>query len=425
VHTPTYPSAAAAQTSKLANNKLLLAASGGGDLEAVRRLVEGGADLDARDEHGCTPLHLAARARRIGVTRFLAAQPLPWVFDDAAATDDSTPLHEAIVRGDGEVVAILAAALSNVRAAQRWRWRPRTAMTLAVEAGHLAVVCALADTPCGYMGPDGATETPLGIAARSDKTHSILRFLALAKRTDLHTAIQRLLMSAIHGGAVLNVKFLLEMGACTAGYAGHKLLQTAFRDLPEVVGTLLAFGAVAEELLGMEYDAEKRPMLVDMCAAAPKAYWCDVSDAGLHASAEERRIQWVEQNLRRVLAGVFAEVYAILHAAMSRTRARFTRGRGGVEVADQAFLAVMCKLPEEVRFMVTKYVARNVVIAWAGTTDTRDDPWWADAGRGRAILPVLWRIPGGQDMLYGVDFNAPTQAMLAAYAAPARLRPGQ
>jgi ankyrin repeat protein len=426
VHAPTHTPAAAGQTSKLANHKLLLAASCG-DLGKFRRLVDECADLDASNEHGYTPLHLAAREGNLEVASFLATRPPPWVFKDAPANDGSTPLYHAIVGGYDKIAAILANALPKAMARQ---WH----MTLAVQTGHLATVRALAGT---HTGRDRVGD--LAAAACSDTTHHILRFLVLEDKREsrspqINVEPGPMQMSplgcAIEGRAVLNVKLLLEAGAPTAGVLGGRLLLDAYHVLPEVVGTLLAFGACAD-LKNIEYDARyetdarKRSMLVDMLAATPKVKWRVVSDAGLCASAEARRNQRLKQNLRRVLAGVFAEVCAIFSPATCRTHARFTRSRGWVEVADQAFLVGMCKLPVELRFVVTKYVARNVVIAWARNTDGWEDTWWAAAGRGRAILPMLWRIPGGMDMLYGVDFKVPTPAMLNAYATPASLRPKQ
>jgi hypothetical protein len=412
---------------KLDKNDRLLAAAYVGDMEAVRWLVEeGGADLNATDEQGRTPLHLAAGARHLTVTRFLVTRPLPWVFHDAAAVDGSTPLHEAIVRGDGKMAEVLANALPR-NSAWRWQWKNRTAMTLALQAGQLATVRALAGTPCGYVGLDGAGTSPLCYAAARDVTHPILRFLVIERRVDIHvlshspTGEERWnpLVYAIHGRAILNVRFLLSMGACTAGAEEYRPLIRAYHHLPEVVGALLAFGARAD-LTHIVYGAEDRPVLVEMIAAAPSVDVRGVSDMGLLASADARRNQCLQQNLCRVLVGVFAEVYAILNAAVGHP--------GGVEVASRAFLAMMRDLPEELCFTVTTHVARNVVIAWAEDQDTwenvdrRYGTWWPAACRGRAILPVLWRIPGGLELLHTMDFKAPTPATLDAYAVPSHLR---
>ena len=50
----------------------LHAAAQTGDLAALKRLIAGGADVDAREAHGRTPLHVATFARQREIVRALA-----------------------------------------------------------------------------------------------------------------------------------------------------------------------------------------------------------------------------------------------------------------------------------------------------------------------------------------------------------------
>jgi ankyrin repeat protein len=51
----------------------LHSAAKSGDREAVRTLLEGGADPNACDERGCTALHVALEHKRLQVARMLIA----------------------------------------------------------------------------------------------------------------------------------------------------------------------------------------------------------------------------------------------------------------------------------------------------------------------------------------------------------------
>lgn len=74
-----------------------------GDLAAVRRLVEAGADLNASDERGATPLHYAACGRP-AVIQFLGRNGASPGARDAQGY---SPLHVAYMRRDVECVRLL------------------------------------------------------------------------------------------------------------------------------------------------------------------------------------------------------------------------------------------------------------------------------------------------------------------------------
>ena len=78
-----------------------------GDLTAIERLLDSGADVDAREEHGQTALMNAARDGRTDVVRLLAARGARL---DHSARFGLTALMLAVVRGHVEVAQVLIAA---------------------------------------------------------------------------------------------------------------------------------------------------------------------------------------------------------------------------------------------------------------------------------------------------------------------------
>ena len=115
----------------------LLEAARKGDVRKVRELLDRGANVNARDEYGWTPLHLAAYRGYAEVARLLLDRganvdarddvgdtPLHWAAHDghldvvelllehgadvnARAKDGATPLHAAAVNGRVDVVELL------------------------------------------------------------------------------------------------------------------------------------------------------------------------------------------------------------------------------------------------------------------------------------------------------------------------------
>jgi len=80
-------------------------AAGMGQVDVARMLVERGADMSAQDEHGRTPLHLAASRGRVDVARMLVERGA-----DVSAQDEhgSTPL-QLVASGRVDMAQMLAA----------------------------------------------------------------------------------------------------------------------------------------------------------------------------------------------------------------------------------------------------------------------------------------------------------------------------
>jgi ankyrin repeat protein len=107
-----------------------------GDVQAMRQLLDEGADIDARDEHGQTALMCAARDGQTGVVRLLADRGAAL---NHAAKYNLTALMLAVVRGHPEIVHVLVEAGADVTTKGRGApgFAGKTALELAVDGGDM------------------------------------------------------------------------------------------------------------------------------------------------------------------------------------------------------------------------------------------------------------------------------------------------
>jgi Ankyrin repeats (3 copies)/Ankyrin repeats (many copies) len=87
-----------------------------GDVEVIRKIIEYGVDINAKDLHGCTPLHVASdrsHHKDSSVHRFLLEHGADV---NARRVDGSTPLHNASQTGVLEVVRLLLEQGADVKA---------------------------------------------------------------------------------------------------------------------------------------------------------------------------------------------------------------------------------------------------------------------------------------------------------------------
>lgn len=178
---------------------LLHVAASAGNLSAVRALIDLGADIEARDETGDTPLqtalssiyfkpvdavallllahnanclepdrytltplhHAASRGGGMLVDALIRAGA---DIDFRAGHDGATtPLHAAAEDGNASAARILLAAGADIETADG---NGRTALLLAVEHGQREVARVLIDARCKIDCRDDARQTPLHFATR-------------------------------------------------------------------------------------------------------------------------------------------------------------------------------------------------------------------------------------------------------------------
>lgn len=118
----------------------LVAAAGRGDLAAVRRLVEGGAPIEQRDERGRTPVLAATDGNHLEVVRYLIARGANVNAQDQQ--QDSAHLL-AGARGSTEIVRATLAAGADFSVRNRFGGN---ALIPACERGHVDTVQLLLTT---------------------------------------------------------------------------------------------------------------------------------------------------------------------------------------------------------------------------------------------------------------------------------------
>ncbi|CAD7701453.1 unnamed protein product [Ostreobium quekettii] len=166
-----------------------------GDLPALAGLLNNGADPDARDPHGNTPLIKAARAGLHSAVGLLCGRGA-----DTNAQNNAglAALHEASRNGHGEAIRAL---LGQGAQADARSGAGETPLGLAVGGGHAGAVAVLLQggaDPEARMPDDGSTALILATRlARDDVIRALLA--GAADVTDLSAADQTELQAASTG----------------------------------------------------------------------------------------------------------------------------------------------------------------------------------------------------------------------------------
>ena len=113
-----------------------------GDVEALRQLLDAGADIDARDHQNQTALMCAVRDGQLEVVRLLVARGADL---DHAAKYNLTAVMLAVIRGHAEIVRVLmeGGADVSIRGTGAPGFAGKSALDLALERGDQGVVTIL------------------------------------------------------------------------------------------------------------------------------------------------------------------------------------------------------------------------------------------------------------------------------------------
>jgi len=258
-----------------------------GCLEAIKALLECGADANVQNDRGGTPLHFAANAKAHAaeaVRLLLAAGADPQVADyggsipsDGAMDDEvrkllgapSLALHVAASEGELEEVMKLLSEGLPVDVADPCQ---RTPLHCAAEEGHTAVVVALLAAGASAKSCDSSGYTPLHAAVASSADAALLRALVAAgadvnarttERPDVRSGDEPPpCASALHFAVGLRlpdaVQALLEAGADVDAEDGNGVRPLAValeQGDAALTNLLLARGARTDVPVGMAKNA--------------------------------------------------------------------------------------------------------------------------------------------------------------------------
>ena len=126
-----------------------------GKLARVKELVEQGADINAQDKLGWTPLYCAASLGRTEVAAFLIAKGADV---RTAATDSGTALHQAAQAGDLALVELMLSKGADVKAKTK---RGNMPLHNAASAGHREVLALLIAKGAEINAKTAVDRTPL------------------------------------------------------------------------------------------------------------------------------------------------------------------------------------------------------------------------------------------------------------------------
>ena len=151
-----------------------------GNIEAVKKAIAAGADVNAKGNGGETPLHHATTKE---VTELLIAEGADV---NAKSADGLTPLHEAALYGDTEISELLIAKSANVNAKDD---DGETPLHEAVYNGHKEVTELLIAAGADVNAKSADGQTPLHYSARVggfSTRHKEVAELLIAKGADVN-----------------------------------------------------------------------------------------------------------------------------------------------------------------------------------------------------------------------------------------------
>ena len=165
----------------------LLDASLQGDLNKVKEFLKNGANINAKNEEGETPLIIASRNGEIKIVKLILAYPETDV-NIKGGSSGATALHYAVMSESGEIVKLLLAHPEtdvNIKGgrrnglASRHAAKEDTALHYAVMSESGEIVKSLLAHPEIDVNPKNSYgQTPLHVAAWDQKIENVKILLA-------------------------------------------------------------------------------------------------------------------------------------------------------------------------------------------------------------------------------------------------------
>jgi len=283
-----------------------------GDIERIKKLISQGADVNAKDNRGMTPLHNAAYYGQRQVAEVLIAKGANV---NGTNTAGQTPLHIAANFGAKFVPELLLANGANIRARDIAGNTPLHAATYSTDTVPKDLLELLIAKGADVNARNEAGQTPLhcvSMIIRRDKRREIPAELLLAHgakvdakdksgNTPIHFAVKN--------GHVKLINLLLSKGAIISKDDNllpdlDALLETAWSNQADVLKVFLDYGADvnAADRWGWSllhyaaYDGDMTKMLLDK-GANPNIVEREMGRTPLHWAAFRGRKTKVEMLL--------------------------------------------------------------------------------------------------------------------------------
>ena len=219
-----------------------------GDVEGVRASLEAGADVNAVDKYGNTPLHEVCLGSAVDLVDLV--EVLVEAGADVTAANEAgfTPLHNAAIMRGKEVVEVLLGAGADVNAVDMFGITP---LHKASMSGKVKVVQALIEAGANVHAANKVDSSPLHEASKSGKVEVVQALIEAG--ANVHAADKEgnapLHFASVHG-AVEAVQALVQAGADVHAkdkYGNTPLHKVCLGSAVEVVG-------VVEVLVGAGAD---------------------------------------------------------------------------------------------------------------------------------------------------------------------------
>ena len=159
------------------------------EISDVTRCLQAGADPEAREENGYTPLHVAATFGNAEVIAVLAGAGA-----NLEARDEMgiTPLHAAVIPGNAEVIAALLQAGADLEARAESGITPLHVAAITRNAEVIAAIAALLQAGADLEAQAEGGGTPLHAAAARGNAETIEALLQAGANPKALTATGKL-----------------------------------------------------------------------------------------------------------------------------------------------------------------------------------------------------------------------------------------